>query len=944
MKKIFLLLFLLVFVSFAFAQQKVTVKVSDAKTGEPLKNATIKIKSAKTAATANSEGVVQITATAKDVIEITSVGYKDQSVTINGQSTINIGMEISTIDLGDVVILGSRGVARIKTESAVPVDVIKINQVGLPTAKMDITSILNMAAPSFNYNKQSGSDGADHVDLGTLRGLGPDQTLVLINGKRRHQTAFVALFGTRGRGNSGADLNSFPAAAVDRIEILRDGASAQYGSDAMAGVINIQLKKDINHWTINTGWSGYYDNKFNSYSHRASNEYYYSKPIDGGTYSIAANNGLAIGKNGGFINFSMNLLTQAKTFRQVSNKNWETDENALPYINGGRRAFGDGSVNTYGAMYNMEIPTSSKGNTTFYSFGGYNYKASDAYAYTRNWSAKPERFPVDASGNLLYNAAIMHTTTDGEIYYNPHIQTNIADASIATGLKGAAGNGWNWDLSNTLGRNDFHYYGHKTFNASIINNASKTHFDDGGFNFLQNTLNLDFNKSYQSIGAGLNLALGAEYRYERYAIYKGEDASFSNYHPTVLNYPSVGEQRTPASGSQGFPGFSPTDVIAADRSNASLYADVELNATKAWLLDGAIRFENYADFGSIATFKLASRYKITSNFNLRGSVSTGFRAPSLQQINFSNTLTSFSAGELVQSRIARNGDAITKAAGIPSLKQETSVNSSIGFNWKTIKGLTFTADGYMVKVKDRVVLSGLFSAEDPTLPASFTSQLKAIPVATAQFFDNAVNTNNYGLDLVVDYSKKWGNRGVRALFAGNFQHMTIDAIHVPDALNSNTLNRKTFFSDREEAFLLASAPKTKFNLSLGYDVNKIGFGTNLTYFGKIKLLGFGDATAENPNYTGINPHVPTDADPSILVPEIFNYNGKIVTDVFVSYKISKKISLFVGADNLFNIHPNLGVNQLAKGWAGNNESGGPWDSVQMGFNGRRLFSKLSFNF
>ena len=944
MKKIFLLLFLLVFVSFAFAQQKVTVKVSDAKTGEPLKNATIKIKSAKTAATANSEGVVQITATAKDVIEITSVGYKDQSVTINGQSTINIGMEISTIDLGDVVILGSRGVARIKTESAVPVDVIKINQVGLPTAKMDITSILNMTAPSFNYNKQSGSDGADHVDLGTLRGLGPDQTLVLINGKRRHQTAFVALFGTRGRGNSGADLNSFPAAAVDRIEILRDGASAQYGSDAMAGVINIQLKKDINHWTINTGWSGYYDNKFNSYSHRASNEYYYSKPIDGGTYSIAANNGLAIGKNGGFINFSMNLLTQAKTFRQVSNKNWETDENALPYINGGRRAFGDGSVNTYGAMYNMEIPTSSKGNTTFYSFGGYNYKASDAYAYTRNWSAKPERFPVDASGNLLYNAAIMHTTTDGEIYYNPHIQTNIADASIATGLKGAAGNGWNWDLSNTLGRNDFHYYGHKTFNASIINNASKTHFDDGGFNFLQNTLNLDFNKSYQSIGAGLNLALGAEYRYERYAIYKGEDASFSNYHPTVLNYPSVGEQRTPASGSQGFPGFSPTDVIAADRSNASLYADVELNATKAWLLDGAIRFENYADFGSIATFKLASRYKITSNFNLRGSVSTGFRAPSLQQINFSNTLTSFSAGELVQSRIARNGDAITKAAGIPNLKQETSVNSSIGFNWKPIKGLTFTVDGYMVKVKDRVVLSGLFSAEDPTLPASFTSQLKAIPVATAQFFDNAVNTNNYGLDLVVDYSKKWGNRGIRALFAGNFQHMTIDAIHVPDALNSNTLNRKTFFSDREEAFLLASAPKTKFNLSLGYDVNKIGFGTNLTYFGKIKLLGFGDATAENPNYTGINPHVPTDADPSILVPEIFNYNGKIVTDVFVSYKISKKISLFVGADNLFNIHPNLGVNQLAKGWAGNNESGGPWDSVQMGFNGRRLFSKLSFNF
>ncbi len=944
MKKIFLLPFFLLCTIFVFAQQSVTVKVTDSKTGEAITNATVKIKSSNTAATTNREGVAKITSTSTDALEITSIGYKNRTVSIKGQSTILVAMEVSTIDLGDVVILGTRGLARIKTESAVPVDVIKINQVGLPTAKMDLTSILNMAAPSFNYNKQSGADGADHVDLGTLRGLGPDQTLVLINGKRRHQTAFVTLFGTRGRGNSGADLNSFPEAAVDRIEILRDGASAQYGSDAMAGVINIILKKDINHWSINTGWSGYYDTKFNSYSQRASNQYYSSKPIDGSSYSIAANNGLAIGKNGGFINFSLNLLTQAKTFRQVSNKNWETDENALPYINGGRRAFGDGSVKTYGAMYNMEIPTSSKGTTSFYSFGGYNNKSSDAYAYSRNWSAKPERFPVDATGKLLYNADIMRTTDDGEIYYNPHIQTNIADASIAVGLKGDAGKGWNWDLSNTLGRNDFHYYGDKTFNASIIDNASKTHFDDGGYNFLQNTLNLDFSKSYNSVAAGLNLALGAEYRYEKYSIYQGENASFSSYHPTDLYYPNVDEQRAPASGAQGFPGFSPADVVAAHRSNASLYADVELNATKAWLLDGAVRFENYADFGSVATFKLASRYKVASNFNLRGSVSTGFRAPSLQQINFSNTLTSFSAGQLVQSRIARNGDAITKAAGIPNLKEETSVNTSIGFNWKPVKELTFTIDGYMVKVKDRIVLSGLFSAEDPTLPAAFTSQLAAIPVSTAQFFDNAVNTTNYGLDLVVDYSKKWGNRSLKALFAGNFQHMNIDAIHVPTALNSNTLNRKTFFSDREEAFLLASAPNAKLNWSLEYTINKIGFGTHLTYFGKIKLLGFGDATAENPNYTGINPQVPSDADASVLVPEVFNFNGKMVTDIFMSYKISKKISLFVGADNLFNIHPNLGVNQLAKGWAGDNESGGPWDSVQMGFNGRRIFSKIAFNF
>jgi iron complex outermembrane receptor protein len=376
----------------------------------------------------------------------------------------------------------------------------------------------------------------------------------------------------------------------------------------------------------------------------------------------------------------------------------------------------------------------------------------------------------------------------------------------------------------------------------------------------------------------------------------------------------------------------------------SLYVDAELNATTAWLMDGAIRYENYTDFGSVVTYKFATRYKIAPGFNLRGSVSTGFRAPSLQQTNFSNTLTSFSNGSLVQSRIARNGDAITKAAGIPDLKQETSVNGSLGFAWKVMPGLTFTMDGYMVKVKDRIVLSGLFDKDDATLPVSFTSQLAAIGVQTAQFFDNAVNTTNYGLDVVVDYSKKWGNNNFKALLAGNFQHMTIDAIHVPAALSATVINQKTFFSDREEAFLLASAPNTKFNLNLEYNFNKFGLGTHLTYFGRIKLMGFGDSRPDNPNSTGINPQVPTDTDGTVYVPEIFDYKGKLVTDIYGTYKLSKKIAVFVGVDNVFNVHPNLGVNQLAKGWAGDNESGGPWDSVQMGFNGMRMFGKVSFIF
>jgi len=216
-------------------------------------------------------------------------------------------------------------------------------------------------------------------------------------------------------------------------------------------------------------------------------------------------------------------------------------------------------------------------------------------------------------------------------------------------------------------------------------------------------------------------------------------------------------------------------------------------------------------------------------------------------------------------------------------------------------------------------------------------------VATVQFFANAVNTTNYGLDVVADYSKKFGKHGIKLLLAGNFQHMKVDAINVPSALNGTVLNQKTFFSDREEAFLLASAPNAKFNLSADYNYSKYGAGVHLTYMGKIKLLGFGDATADNPNQTGINPMVPTDLDPAVYVPEEFNFKGKLVTDAYLSYKLHKKITIFVGVDNIFNVHPNLGVNPQAKGWFGDNESGGPWDSVQMGFNGRKLFGKIAIN-
>ncbi len=930
-------------VSTAFAQT-IKGKVIDATSGSAVAGASVTIKNTKTGSISNAEGDFAIDGKAGDLLLITATGYASQ--TVKASMDMSISLIAQATDLTDIVIIGTRGAARAKTETAVPIDVIKINQVGEPTAKMDLTSVLNMAAPSFNYNKQSGSDGADHVDLGTLRGLGPDQTLVLINGKRRHTTALVGLFGTRGKGSSGTDLNAFPQAAVDRIEILRDGASAQYGSDAMAGVINIILKKDINHWTVSTGIAGYYDTKYNSSKFNAGNQYVAGKKIDGQTFTLSASNGFGLGKNGGFFSFALDALTQGKTFRQADTTDWQNKSSSLPYLGTGRRAFGDGSVKTYGALYNMELPIKDT-RTVFYSFASVNSKESDAYAYSRNFSAKPERFPVTAGGALIFVPGIMQVTNDGETYYNPHIGTNINDASIALGFKGTSIRNWNWDASITTGKNDFQFFGDGTFNASDLGNTTKNYFEDGGFRFRQATANVDFSKAFKAVASGLNIGYGFEYRNEKYSINKGEDASWNGYYGADVTFPNLDPAdnvRNLAVGAQGFPGFSPSDTVTANRHSFSGYVDAELNVTKAWLVDAAIRAENYSDFGSVLTYKFATRIKAADNFNIRGSISTGFRAPSLQQINFSNTLTSFSNGELIQTRIARNGDAVANAAGIPKLKQETSLNASVGFAWKPIKGLTITMDGYMVKVKDRVVVSGSFYQSDNTLPVSFTSQLSSLKIDAAQFLTNAVNTTNIGLDVVADYTKKWSNKTVKILLAGNLQNVKIDKINVPVALGGTKLNQKTFYSDREESLLKASAPLSKISLSASYNCKQLGFGVTLTSFGGIKVLGFGDGSigTDNPNYAGINPQVYNDLGTAI--PDVANYKTKISTDVFVSYRITKKISIFAGADNIFNIHPDFSTDPLAKKGFIGNETGGPWDAVQMGYNGRKLFTRLVFNF
>jgi iron complex outermembrane receptor protein len=861
----------------------------------------------------------------------------------------------STIE--EVVVIGTRGGARIRTESPVPVDVIRVGDLAINSGRMDLTANLNFAAPSFNFNKQSGTDGADHVNIGTLRGLGPDQTLVLINGKRRHSIGLVAIFGTRGRANSGVDLSSFPQIAVDRVEILRDGASAQYGSDAIAGVINLQLKKGASDWNIMTGVSGYLDKKFNTYQFRNNNDYLYKGPIDGVASTFSANKGFTLGNRGGFFNLSLEVVNQEKTFRQAAS-NDINDKYGLPLKNTIRQGFGDASSLSTGAFFNMELP--GKANGKFYAYGGINRKKSDAFAFTRNWKSSPNRFPRNTDGSIIFVPDIMFRTGAGDTSFNPRIQTEIIDLSLVVGYSTISKKGWNWDISNAIGYNSFDYFGYNTFNASIIGDASKTSFDDGGFRFLQNTLNIDASKQFGKENAGgLAVSYGAELRYENYSIQAGEEASYKAY-------PGVPGLTRQSPGAQGFPGFSPADITNENRLVSGLYGDVTYTPNNKLLITGAVRFENYSDFGALATYKTSARYKVTNNFNLRGSISTGYRAPSLQQKYFSNTVSAFANGVLVQNRIANNDDELTRLAGIPALKQETSINGSFGFTWKPAPAWSVSVDGYNIQMKDRVVLSGQFTVTDPAISAPLRNKMLDLDVVASQFFANAVNTTNRGLDVVVSYKKSIKkDQSLNVLFVGNLQAISIDKINVPVELQNNkyatdpyyTSRAKyfsgeipsTFFNTREIYFMKASAPRSKYAISADYNLKKILFGVRVTYFGKLELTGFGD-----PDYDGIYPMVPVDdlaASPNAVdfnngkyVPEIFTSSGKFTSDIYFNWRIFKQLNLIAGVDNLFNVHPDLAVNPQAKYWAGNNETGGPWDGVQMGYNGMRIFTRLQFRF
>ena len=894
MKKSLLALLAMLLIGELSAQFIVLGKVTDP-AGEPLVGVTVLEKGASQYTATDYNGSYRIrVGSSQAILQFRYVGYDAIDVEVDGRTTVDVSMS-EGIDLSEVQVVGTRSYKRSVTDAPVPVDVIDIDALAAQTGKAEINQILQYAAPSFNATKQSGSDGADHIDPASLRGLGPDQTLVLINGKRRHQSSLINVFGTRGRGNTGTDLNALPASAIKRIEILRDGSSAQYGSDAIAGVINIVLKDNSEGVSGGLTYGAYSTAIGSGYEEQAGDALFNiegSKRLDernvaydGNTWKLDLNYGLAIGEKGGFANITTEFLNKDRTLRP----SWSW-----------RKGYGSAAIDGFNFMVNSAVPISA--NTEFYAFGGRNFRDTDAYAFSRDGFDDGD------------NRAVPSLYPDG---FTPHITSNIIDVSASAGLRHTMKNDWIVDFNNTYGRNNFHYFITGTNNASL-GDASPTDFDAGGHSLSQNVTGLDLSKFFDDFASGFNLAYGVEYRTEQFEIFAGEVGSYAQYdeNGVPITNPAV---QTPATdsngdvlpaGAQGFPGYSPSNVVDRGRTNLGLYVDGELNVNRDWLVGGAVRFEQYSDFGETWNFKLATRYTADNRFTVRGSLSTGFRAPSLAQIHYNLIFNNFVAGESLLSLLASNTSTVTKAFGIGPLQEEKAFNASLGFTLSA-GAFSATVDAYAINVDDRIVLTDNFDA----------SHL-GLGVEVAQFFANGVDTRTNGLDVVLNYGMDYENSGLDISFIANFNDLEIKKIHNGD------LNQFTFFGPFSQAYLKAAAPDYKLGVNVLYSLRKFDFAASMTQFSEVIIQDFQwvDSPATTQAEADALYRVATDV-----------YEAKPVFDVSVGYKFSNTWKLTLGANNIFNTYPTPQFD----GWT---DQGGFNDSVQMGSDGTFYFARLGFNF
>lgn len=715
------------------------------------------------------------------------VGYINQTVTYEGPSSGTIITLNEGIGLDEVVVTGTRGKPRTILDSPVPVDNINVNELR-GSGKPIIERMLTFKVPSFNSQNQAISDATAHYDPADLRGLGPSRTLVLVNGKRKNQSAQVYLNRTPGKGEVGIDLKSIPTAAIERVEVLRDGASAQYGSDAIAGVINMVLKKDA---------------KFSTVSARAG----ITSEGDGAFVGTDFNKSFPIG-DGGYANLTLGYYTQG-----ITNRAGEPGADDLPSdARPNEIAFvaenpdigmhvGQPQMNKTDIFANIGHPIGE--NAEFYTFHGYTTRTGQSFAYYR---APYWRRDVADSGFL--------GRPEDFRGYQPTFETAIDDHINALGVKFMPFEGLNADASVTYGSNSVSYTVNNSVNRDYLKdfNTSPRTFNPGGYRLSNLIGNLDLSTELTD---QLNLGFGAEYKKEFFVAKEGDPFSYYK------------------GGSDSFAGIKPAEAGSWDRNSIAAYAQLDYDITDAFLLGAALRYEDFSDFGDNFSYKVNGRYKLGDNGAIRASYSTGFRAPTLHQRYLTNSqyiIVASSPEPLLQGTLANDNPAVV-ALGVPNLFAETSKNLAAGLTYRISSNLSASLDVYQINVDDRVLFSSQIGALDGNLDGSDAVEQILIDnnVVAVQFFINAGNTKTQGADLVLNYNNF---DGFRATLAANLNKTEIDAISTPDALAAGGYD---IFTREEEGLIINARPRSKVILGLSHDFGKWTIDLNNTLFGKVTV-------------------------------------------------------------------------------------------------------------
>ena len=883
-----------------------------------------------------------------------------------------------------IIVTGTRAANRTAADSAVPIDVISSEQ--LTTSGLGETNkILNQLIPSFNFPQPSINDGTDVIRPATLRGLNPDQTLVLINGKRRHTSALLNINGSVGRGAAAVDINTIPALAIERVEVLRDGASSQYGSDAIAGVINFQLKRGTNTGTVAVSYGKYVTQledvgRLTGLQTNAAGQPFFDpadgralagdyegerRARDGDLWTIAANIGIPLGPEG-YLNLTGEYRDRDNTnragFDPRPNYNrpgagFDARELTFDRLN---FEFGDPRVEDYNLFANAGLPL---GAVELYAFG----------SYSRRDGLSAANFRQSSSGNNRDYSAISPSTTPSTANFVPlradgflpAIATDYEDYAGAIGVRADVA-GFSADLSAVYGHNGFDYRTVNSLNTSF-GPQSQQSFDSGGLRFGQTTVNLDLGREFDlGFARPLTFSFGGEYRDENFKIVPGELQSYAagpffvaarvtsaancttlggvpNTTTGVCSFPG----RAALVGAQGFPGFPVSAATDRSRDSVAGYVELDTDIFAGFTVTAAGRYERFSDFGDTLNGKLAARYELVDGAAIRGSISNGFRAPSLQQQFFTTTSTNFISGVPVEISTVAVDSPVAQALGAKPLEAEKSVNISLGAALNPFRGLSITADIYQIKIKDRIVLTenlgaaatGLLAADQTAVNTAVKAILDANgfqSVGAARFFINGLDTTTRGVDIVGVYRFGLGGLGRWSLTAAyNYNQNKID--RRLDALGPLAqIPRLVLFGRLEGIRFTDGQPEDKLVLSADGTVGAFGISARTTRYGEVISPGATVPITEPTSLTALGP------DDLRLAP-------KWITDLELRYTFKEHATFAIGANNLFDVYPTRRPTGLRPASVGGSY---PVDAYYQpystfspfGFNGRFLYGRFTAQF